>query len=243
MRFQRLKSLIAAQTSVGGFPFLRSNVLEVRNIEMLKKAMNWKKHPILGDAYLSSFDYLEDLNDRRIRDAEVIGASCCNHDPRIVLEIGTAHGHTTALMARNAPQADVYTVNIPPDQLQDSGQLNTFAPSLEEIGQYYREQQLTNVIQKLANTATWEPDFGPIDVTFIDGCHDADFVYHDTRKVLSQCRSGSIILWHDFAPELARIYGWIAEVCRGVERLYRKGLIKGRILHLQDSWVGLYKVP
>ena len=91
-----------------GFPSSDQTVLEVRNIEMLKKAMNWKKHPILGDAYLSSFDYLEDLNDRRIRDAEVIGASCCNHDPRIVLEIGTAHGHTTALMARNAPQADVY---------------------------------------------------------------------------------------------------------------------------------------
>ena len=69
------------------------------------------------------------------------------------------------------------------------------------------------------------------------------FIVGDTRKVLSQCRSGSLILWHDFAPELAKIYSWIAEVCRGVERLYRKGLLKGRILHLQDSWVGLYKVP
>ena len=100
-----------------------------------------------------------------------------------------------------------------------------------------------NVRQIYANTATWEPDIGPIDVAFIDGCHDADFVFNDSRKVLKHCRPGSAMLWHDFAPELTPVYPWIAEVCSGVERLYRERLISGRILHLRESWVGLYRVP
>jgi predicted O-methyltransferase YrrM len=221
---------------------LNANVLEVRNLTFLKMAMGWNEDPILEGDHLHAFDYLEDLNARRIRDAEVIGAACRNGDPKILLEIGTSYGRGTALMAQNAPGGQVYTVNISPDEIDDSGKLVTFSPSLEDIGKYYREIGVSNVEQILANTATWKPGFGPIDVAFIDGCHDADFVYNDTCKILEQCRPGSVILWHDFAPELVKLYHWIGEVCRGIENLYADGIIKGRILHLQDSWVGLYKV-
>ncbi|MDX1413076.1 MAG: class I SAM-dependent methyltransferase [Candidatus Promineifilaceae bacterium] len=223
--------------------FLNANVLEVRNLRYLKKAMGWSQDPILEGDHLHTFAYLEDLNDRRIRDAEVIGSACRNSNPQILLEIGTSFGHGTALMARNAPNGTVYTINISPEEIAQGGKLVTFAPAKDEIGKYYREQGFTNTKQIYANTATWEPDFGPIDVAFIDGCHDADFVYSDTYKILERCIPGSLILWHDFAPSLRNVYGWIAEVCRGIEKLYRDGVIKGRILHLQDSWVGLYKVP
>jgi len=222
---------------------VRSNTLPVRSLAHLKKAMGWTRDPLLEGEHLHAFDYLEDLNDRRIRDAEVIGAACCNGDPRILLEIGTGSGRTTALMARNAPGATVYTVNIPPEEIGEGGRNVTGAPSREEIGRCYREMGLGNVRQILANTMRWEPDFGPIDVAFVDGCHDAEFVYSDTRKVLARCRPGSLLLWHDFAPDLVEPYHWIREVCLGVERLFAEGFLRGKILHLQDSWVGLYKVP
>lgn len=225
------------------FQHLEANVLRVGNLCYLKKALHWAADPQLAGDHLHEFSYLEDLNDRRLRDAEVLGAACCNGDPRIILEIGTSHGRTTALMAENAPAATVYTVNIPPEEIGVGGKNVTFAPSREEIGHYYRARNLTNVRQIFANTADWEPDFGPIDVAFIDGCHDADFVYHDTKKVLKRCRPGSLVIWHDFNPELARVYGWIKDVCTGVERLYADRLLTGRILHLQDSWTGLYVVP
>lgn len=221
---------------------VRANTLLVRDLAFLMKAMGWTHQPLLEGDHLYAFEYLEDLNDRRVRDAEVIGAACRNGEPRILLEIGTGIGRTTALMARNAPSATVYTVNIPPDEIGDGGALVTSAPSREEIGRCYREQGLSNVTQILANTLSWEPDFGPVDVAFIDGCHDADFVYGDTKKTLGICRPGSVVLWHDFSPPLADTYHWIKEVCRGIERLYAEGLLKGRILHLQDSWVGLYRV-
>lgn len=235
MFFKKKKSHLLSNVS--------ANVLEVRDLGYLKKAMGWTNDPVLEGDYLHDFKYLEDLNGRRLRDAEVLGAACCNNNPKILLEIGTSHGRTTALMAQNASNGIVHTVNIPPEEITEGGKNITFAPSREEIGRYYREKGVTNVRQIFANTRDWEPDFGPIDVVFVDGCHDADFVYNDTRKVLKRCRPGSIIMWHDFNPELARVYHWISDVCEGVERLYAEKLIEGRILHLQDSWVGLYQVP
>lgn len=227
----------------GGFPRVKASVLTVRTLGNLMKAMGWTALPVLEGEHLHAFERLEDLNDRPLRDAEVIGAACCNGAPRILVEIGTAHGKTTALMARNAPLGTVHTVNIPPEEIAEGGRNVTFAPSRDEIGRYYREKGVTNIRQILANTATWEPDFGPVDVAFIDGSHDSGFVHDDTKKILARCRPGSIILWHDFAPELAPVYPWIGEVLQGVERLLEEGLVRGKILHLQDSWVGLYRVP
>lgn len=225
------------------FLHLNANVLTVRNIKYLKKAMGWTNDPIIEGDYLQSFDYLEDLNDRRIHDAAVVGTACCNGNPKILLEIGTGQGRTTALMACNAPDGIVYTVNILPEEIAEGGKQVTFAPLRSEIGKYYRAKGCTNIKQIFANTLYWQPDFGSIDLTFVDGCHDADFVYNDTRKILKKCHPGSLIIWHDFAPELVNVYSWIKNVCLGIERLYAENLLQERILHLQDSWTGIYKVP
>ena len=63
----------------------------------------------------------------------------------------------------------------------------------------------------------------------------------DFRRQLAH--SGTCILWHDFHPGLTRNYAWIDAVCRGVDRLCADGDIRGPILHLTDSWTGLYRVP
>ncbi len=223
-------------------PHVRGCVLTVRDFRFLKRAMGWTRDPVLRGDHLHAFEYLEDLNDRRLRDAEVVGGACCNGEPRTLLEIGTGLGRTTALMARNAPGGTVHTVNILAGEIAEGGRNVTFAPSREEIGRCYREEGLTNVRQIFANTRHWAPDTGPVDVAFIDGCHDANAVYEDTRKVLDVCRPGSIVLWHDFAPDLAPVYHWIMEVCRGVDRLVADSRIRGKILHLQDSWVGILRV-
>jgi len=209
----------------------------------MKIAMRWGKDPVLEGDHLRLYNSLEDVNYRRLRDAEVLGTACRNAGTSVLLEIGTSLGHSTALMARNAPEGLVHTVNIPPEGISEGGRNVTHALSRNEIGSYYREEGLKNIRQILANTATWVPDCGTINVVFIDGCHDADFVFNDTKKVLPFCKPGSLILWHDFHPLLARTYPWIAEVCSGIERLYASRLLRGRVLHLQDSWTGLYEVP
>jgi predicted O-methyltransferase YrrM len=191
-----------------------------------------------------AFEYLEDVNERRIRDAETIGAVARNANPRVCVEIGTSTGHSTALIAANAPQAQVYTVNIPPEAIAagEGGKMTTEALEREEIGVYYQKRGLTNITQILANTAQWEPEMAFIDVAYIDGSHDTQFVYHDTLKLLKKMHPGSFILWHDFNPSLARKYRWIYSVCMGVEKLFEDGIIQGRLLHVRDSWVGVYRV-
>ncbi len=225
------------------WPSLYKNVLEVNDIGCLKTALGCEGDPVLEGEYLHDYEDYVDLNNRRLRDAEVVGVACHANRPGIILEIGTAYGHMTYILARNAPDSAIYTVNIPPEEIDKGGKRTTIALNRDAIGRYYREQGCSNIKQIFANTASWEPDFGPIDIAFIDGCHDADFVFNDTRKVLAKSRPGTIIMWHDFSLRHARSFGWISEVCTGVERLFRKRLIRGKILHVKDSWVGLYRVP
>ncbi|MDT8272826.1 MAG: hypothetical protein RRA35_06510, partial [Desulfomonilia bacterium] len=116
-------------------------------MKYFKIAMSWPNDPILKEDYIYEFNYLEDLNERRIRDAELIGSVCCNTRPRKILEIGTGTGRTTALMAINAPEAEIFTVNIHPGEINSGGKNITFAPSIEEIGSYYKQLNLHNVHQ------------------------------------------------------------------------------------------------
>ena len=238
----KIASVFQNGEPVTSFHHVQKNTLVVRSLKYFFDAMEWTKQPLIEGDYLEDFDYLEDLNGRRRKDAEVVNSACANGDIKIALEIGTSSGRMTSLMAQNAPKATIYTVNIPPEEIDKGGKFTTYAPDYNTIGRYYKEKNIRNVKQILANTANWKPDFGPIDVAFIDGSHDAEFVYNDTRKIIQQCRPGSIIMWHDFNPSLIPVYPWIADVCRGVEKLYQNRVIDGKILHLQDSWVGLYKV-
>ncbi len=223
---------------------LNHSVIELNNFEELKKVFRWEKDPVLDRPDIYDFDYVEDVNERRIRDAESLATVMRNTNPSVALEIGTANGMATVLMSANAPDSKIYTVNIPLEEILagKGGKLTTVAMEREQIGLAFRDRNLVNITQIYADTATWEPNIGTIDVAYIDGCHDTEFIYNDTRKILKHMKPGGFILWHDFNPGLAKKFGWINSVCLGVEKLCRDGLIRGRIFLIRDSWVGIYKV-
>src|ERR1039457_1793946 len=91
---------------------VEKNVISLNNFAELKKVFGWQKNPVLDDSTLYQFEVIEDVNERRIRDAEVLGTVCCNIEAKNILEIGTATGHGTALMALNAPKSQIHTLNI-----------------------------------------------------------------------------------------------------------------------------------
>jgi len=241
---QFLRSYYRKLKNLSRYGFLEEAIIELNNISELRRLYGWSHDPVLDIPNLHDYDYIEDVNERRIRDAQTLGTVVRNCEPKVCLEIGTAFGHSTALMAENAPNAKIYTVNIPPEEIKsgEGGKRTTFALERNQIGSYYRERGLSNVVQIFANTAHWEPDFGPIDVAFIDGCHDSDFVFNDTRKIVKHMQKGSFVIWHDFNLDLVKKYDWIESVCQGVERLFTRRIISGRILHVRDSWMGVYKV-
>lgn len=222
---------------------VRRSTVQLNDVGELRKVFSWDREPVLENPEeIERFHYLEDVNQRRRRDAETIATVVRNVEPTTVVDIGTSYGASAALMAANAPKATVHTVNIPPEEFDEGGQHTTIRLSREDIGSYYRERGYTNIRQILANTARWEPDVGRVDVAFIDGSHDTDFVMNDTLKVLRDMGPGAFLLWHDFNPYLAHNYAWIADVCRGVGSLLQRGAIAGRILLVRDSWVGVHRV-
>lgn len=225
------------------FKQLRQAVVEVDSFSELQRLMGWTEKPVFTDLnYLTTYNYSLDVNDRKLHDAESVCGVIKNTNPNVCLEIGTAQGHMTAFMADNCDKGTVHTVNIHPDEINDGGVLTTFAPSLEEIGTYYKSKNKSNIKQIIANTATWEPNIGTIDVGFIDGSHDTEFVFNDTKKILAHCKKGSFIIWHDFNLDLIGKHDWIHSVCLGVAKLYKQGIIKGEIYHIKNSWVGIYRV-
>lgn len=226
------------------FKHLRSNVIELNNYHELMKVFKWNKIPILDRPDMKDFDYIEDVNERRIRDTESLATVIRNTNPKVLLEIGTANGMGTVLMSVNAPNGQIYTVNIPPEEASSGsgGKLITVAITEQQIGIEYRKRNLNNIHQIMANTLNWQPNIGKIDVAFIDGSHDKEFVVNDTKKILPHMNSGGFVIWHDFNLELTEKYNWIGEVCKGVEELYKEGLVEGRIFHIRDSWMGIYQV-
>jgi len=240
----KLRSQARKWLGLDDFIHLRSALIELNDVKELQKVFGWNGEPVLDNPVIHQFDYVEDVNRRRIRDAECLGTVVCNVNPLVCLDIGTSTGHSAALMAVNAPTATVFTINIPPEQIRsgEGGVLTTVALEREQIGSYYRGRKLGNIVQIYENTARWEPSIGSIDVAWVDGCHDTEFVYNDSRKVLTQMKPGSFILWHDFNLDLVEKYHWIRSVCRGVERLFADGSLSGRMFHVRDSWVGIFRV-
>lgn len=240
----RLRSKIRKFIGTEEYFHLQQKIIELNDISELMKIFGWDMEPILDNPLIHKFENFLDVNQRRIRDAEVLGTVVKNINPTVCLDIGTAEGQSAALMTINAPQAIVYTINISPDDIinDKGGRLTTVAMEYEKIGSYYRERNLENIRQIIANTGTWEPDIGNIDLVYVDGCHDTDFVYNDTRKALKFMKPRSFVLWHDFNLNLVKKFGWINSVCMGVEKLYQAGFLTNYIFHVRDSWVGIYQV-
>lgn len=226
------------------FYYLQRRVIYANNLNELKKVFGWRLDPILDRDDLDDFRYpLLDINERRRRDAEALGLVMRNVHAATALEIGTAAGRGTALMAVNAPETRIFTVNCLPGDIAagTAGKLTTAALSKDEIGREYRRRGLQNITQIYANTKTWDFAIGRIDVAYIDGCHDSNTVYRDTRNVLQRMPPGAVVLWHDFHPGLVKRARWIHSVCKAIDRLYRDGWLQGPIFHLKDSWTGVYR--
>jgi hypothetical protein len=192
---------------------------------------------------LDEVRFFEDLNARRRLDAEVLSLVAANVPPGKLLDIGTYLGHSATRMAVNSPDSLVYTVNIHPDELLAGGEFVTGALEVEEIGSFYREKGLSNVRQIFANTKNWQipAEICDLSLVYVDGCHDTDFVYHDTRLVLERVMNGGFILWHDCSPLYRNNYAWIDSAMRGIEKVLAEGLITPYILNVKHSWIGLWR--
>lgn len=203
----------------------------------------FKKKFVLIEDDLDEVRFVEDLNQRRRKDAEVLSLFAANVQPGKMLDIGTHLGRSAARMAANSPNSLVYTVNIPPDDYTETGTLTTEVLPIEEIGSFYQEKKLTNIKQIFANTKTWKvpKEIYDLSLVYVDGCHDKEFVYSDTKLVLDRVKDGGFILWHDCTPIYRKNFYWIDEAMKGIEMLLRDGIITGHLINVRNSWIGIWR--
>lgn len=160
--------------------------------------------------------------------------------PRVVVELGTAHGNTTANICTQCPDARVHTVNALPEQI--SGDIITFALTKAEIGRVFRGRGLESRVNQIyANTLDLDLsghiERQSVDLGIIDACHDTPFVINDFHKVAPFMKPGGLVLLHDTHPSMEE---HLLGSYRACMHLRKEGY---DIRHLDNTWWAVWLVP
>jgi Methyltransferase domain len=126
----------------------------------------------------------------------------------IVVEIGTFDGRTTLNLAINAAHADVFTLDLPPDERAAFA----LAPGERQYvdkpqpGARFRNcdpawrAAARRITQLLGDSATfdWSPYAGSAGLVFVDGSHAYEYVRKDSATAMRLVAPGGLVLWHDY---------------------------------------------
>lgn len=221
-------------------------IREVADITEFKAVFGLQEDGVLLEPDLDVIENETETGGRKRRDAEVLATLSANVDGPI-LDLGTSHGRSAFKLATNQKNgAQVYTVNLLPEQHDGRGMAITHLIPNTEIGSYYRAAGVTNIRQIFADTTRWtpEPEIADLGVAFVDACHDEGFVYADSKLCWSRLREGGYIAWHDFSKAHRATHSWIDDSMRGVERFVAEvGLQDAEVVHLRGSWIGVLRKP
>ena len=123
--------------------------------------------------------------------------------PRKVLEIGSFRGSTTLNMALNAPEAEIHTLDLPPNfnpaetkfENRDAGVINA-----RDVCCYKGREEAAHIRQHYGDTATFNYDEigGDVELCLIDAAHSYEYVRNDTAKALPLMARDGLMLWHDY---------------------------------------------
>lgn len=151
---------------------------------------------------------------------KVICELVLKYKPLRIFEIGTFQGRTTLNMALNAPNAQIFTLDLP------STELDRTRMPVEEGERLYIDKTVSGerflnhpakkqIVQLLGDSANFDfsPYYNSIDLTFIDGSHAYEYVRNDTEEALRLTRKGGLIIWHDYT-------NWIG-VEKGLNEYFR----------------------
>jgi hypothetical protein len=148
--------------------------------------------------------------------------------PKKVFEIGTLEGSGALHLALNAPQAEIFTLDLAPSEMPA---LRTTATDEEIIAWHRRGDNVfigtpeeKRIHRVYGDSARF--DFGEyrgqIDFFFIDGSHSYEYVKSDTLNALECVRKGGVIAWHDYGRYgVNGISRWLHKFRIGGPAIYR----------------------
>jgi len=133
-------------------------------------------------------------------------ASACR--PKKIFETGTFRGVGALTLALNAPQADVYTLDLPPEaaatevETLSKGDKEWARLSRTSIGFAFRNHPAAARIRQLyGNSLTFDPppELNNTDLCFIDGGHSLQCIQADTQTALKILSPRGVIVWDDYS--------------------------------------------
>jgi hypothetical protein len=208
-----------------GLPTLELNSLLSRDVEI--------EPPVLDDICLPPY-FGPTTHDDFIPLMKIARSQ----QPRVVLELGTAHGNTVANICRQCPNARVYTVNAPAEE--QTGTLVTYELRREEIGRVYRDQGFGGRVEQIFKN-TLDLDLSEyfrqpiVDLAIIDACHDIDYVINDFIKVRPFISPRGRVLLHDTHPSMEEHLAGSYTACM---LLRQKGY---DLQHIKNTWWAIWE--
>lgn len=123
--------------------------------------------------------------------------------PRKVLEIGSFRGLTTLNIAMNAPEAEIHTLDLPPNFDPAATKFAHHDANIITARDFYYyagRKEAARIRQHYGDTATF--DYGEIgkgvEFCLIDAAHAYEYVRNDTAKTLPLMADDGLMLWHDY---------------------------------------------
>jgi predicted O-methyltransferase YrrM len=170
--------------------------------ETLEYSDLWRDDPVLGTAEVTDlfpgthevqlkgpFHITSTLETRRLLELAALAHVVATLDCKYIFEFGTFIGRMTRLLAMNAPDAEVLTLDLPQDQVT------------HKVGEDYVGTSEASRIRQLTGDSRvfdYSPYAGKCDFVWVDACHDYDFVLSDTTNAIEVCKPGGWIGWHDY---------------------------------------------
>ncbi len=148
--------------------------------------------------------------------------------PEHIFEIGTFDGATTMLLARMVPQAQIYTLDLPPDHVDG---LNDIAlAGVDGAGSRFRDTSAAQRITQLygdSRVFDFSPYYKKMDMVVVDGGHEADCVSADTENALKMVSSDGIVVWDDYTLR------WPAVIKAVDDAALRHSLLVARLINTE----------
>jgi Methyltransferase domain len=149
--------------------------------------------------------------------------------PRVVFEIGTFYGAGALHCAGNAPQAEVYTLDLPAAvgpflalTVSDRGFIKAHEESLHMEFEGMPEAERIHCLYGDSAAFDFSPFSGKVDLFFVDGAHSYEYVRNDTYRALNCCRPGGVIAWHDYGRVgFNGVSKWLHELAADGRSIYR----------------------
>ena len=191
---------------------------------------SWSYGRLARESVTQIFPGIEDMDVRLFRafdrdpwtsldsgEALILCAIAKYRNAKKIVEIGTFEGNTALNLAANTPDnALVVTVDMPPDwngrMEMKVRELKVNVTEASKIGKQFKNTDCAGKIQQVFSDSAsldWTQLPVPLDLVFIDGCHDYAYVKTDTANALQFLSKGGLIIWHD--------YGMYEDVSRVVD--------------------------